>query len=160
MTVTIQQDITVQMGKYYQPDSEGRYFCALTKQHFMSIPPTSKWLSVALWTVQTVLSVTLIWAACMKLFQSPSSLSQMWPWTAEVAPLLVKLTGVADLLGGIGLMLPALLRVRPALTSMAAVGVVLLMVCAMVFHLSRGESPVFNIVFGALAAFVAWGRHR
>lgn len=126
----------------------------------MSIIKTSKWQSSALWIVQGILAVTLIWAASMKLLQSPESLSEMWPWTAEVPPLLVKLTGVADLLGGIGLILPALPRISPAPTFMAAMGVVLLMLCAMVFHLSRGESPVFNVVFGALAAFVAWGRRR
>ncbi|GGN04067.1 hypothetical protein GCM10010967_43690 [Dyadobacter beijingensis] len=108
--------------------------------------------------MQALLSVTLVWAAYMKLFQSPQALAAMWPWAGQVPPVLVKLTGTLDLLAGIGLVLPALLRVGPALTFAAAVGLVLLMVCAMFFHLSRGESPVFNAAFGLLAAFVAWGR--
>ena len=115
-------------------------------------------LHSALWITQVLLSVTLIWAAYMKLFQTPEILSAMWPWVGQVPPWLVKLTGAIDLLGGLGLVLPAVLNVRPPFTFLAAAGVVVLMVCAMAFHLSRGESPVFNVVFGALAAFVAWGR--
>ena len=126
----------------------------------MAIRKFSKWLHIALWLTQVLLSVTLIWAAWMKLFQPAEALSAMWPWTGQVPPLLVKLTGIADLLAGAGLVLPALTNIRPALTFVAAAGIVLLMVCAMVFHLSRGESPVFNIVFGALAAWVAWGRQE
>ncbi|WP_090384704.1 DoxX family protein [Dyadobacter sp. SG02] len=126
----------------------------------MSIRKSSKWLHTALWGVQALLSVTLVWAAYMKLFQTPEALSAMWPWTGQVPPLLVKCTGVIDLLAGLGLMLPGLLNIRPALTFFAAAGVVLLMVCAMVFHLSRGESPAFNMVFAALGAFVAWGRQE
>lgn len=124
----------------------------------MSTRKTSKGLHTALWITQTLLSVTLVWAAYMKIFRTPEVLSAMWPWVGQVPPWLVKLTGAIDLLGGLGLVLPALLSIRPVLTFLAAAGVVVLMACAMAFHLSRGESPVFNIVFGALAAFVAWGR--
>lgn len=113
-----------------------------------------------MWIVQVLLSATLIWAAYMKLFQTGEALSAMWPWTGEIPPVLVKLTGIMDLLAGLGLVLPGVLNIRPALTFVAAGGVVLLMVCAMVFHLSRGESPVFNIVFAAFAAVVAWGRRQ
>lgn len=126
----------------------------------MSIRKSSKGLHIALWIMQVLLSVTLVWAAYMKLFQSPEKLSAMWPWTGDVPPMVVKLTGIADLVAGLGLVLPALLNIRPALVFVAAADVVLLMVCAMAFHLSRGESPVFNIVFAAFAGFVAWGRQE
>lgn len=126
----------------------------------MSIRKTSKALHIALWIVQVLLAVTLVWAAYMKLFQSPGALSAMWPWAGHVPPLLVKSTGIIDLIAAFGLVLPAWLNIRPVLTFIAAAGVVLLMLCATVFHLSRGESPVFNIVFGVLAAVVAWGRQE
>jgi VIT1/CCC1 family predicted Fe2+/Mn2+ transporter len=124
----------------------------------MSIRKTSKWLFTALWTVQVLLSVMLGWAAWMKLSQTPETLSTMWPWAGEVSPWMVKLTGVADLLAALGLVLPALLNVRRHLTFFAAAGLVLLMLCAMAFHISRGESPAFNVIVAALAGFVAWGR--
>jgi len=126
----------------------------------MSIRKSSKWLHIALWAMQVLLSVTLVWAGYMKLYQTPEELSAMWPWAGQVPPLLVKCTGVIDLLAGLGLLLPALLNIRPALTFFAACCIVLLMVCAMVFHISRGESPLFNMVFAVFAAFIAWGRRE
>lgn len=116
-------------------------------------------LTVALWLVQGLLAVSLIWAATMKLFQPADQLAAMWPWTAE-HPMLVKLTGVFDLLAGIGLVLPALLRIQPRLTSYAAYGIIVLMVAASLFHIARGEASQIgiNIVFALLAMFIVWGR--
>ena len=117
-------------------------------------------LHIILWVVQILLAACLIWAAFTKWFSPPEKLAAMWPWTAQISPTLVKLTGLVDLLCGLGLVLPALFRIRPQLTPVAALGVVLLMICASVFHVSRGEASLigFNIVIAALAAFVAWGR--
>ncbi|WP_461071665.1 DoxX family protein [Spirosoma horti] len=116
-------------------------------------------LTVALWLAQVLLAVSLIWAASMKLFQPVDQLAAMWPWTADHTTL-VKQTGVVDLLAGIGLVLPALLRIRPKLTSYAAYGIIALMVAASVFHIARGEASQsgVNIVFALLAIFIAWGR--
>jgi hypothetical protein len=68
--------------------------------------------------------------------------------------------GVLDLLGGIGILLPAVTRIAPALTVLAALGCTALQVGAIVFHLSRGEAAdtPFNVLLAALALFVAWGR--
>ncbi|ADB41868.1 DoxX family protein [Spirosoma linguale] len=116
-------------------------------------------LNIALWTAQVVLAVSLIWAATMKLFRPADQLATMWPWTAEHTNL-VKLTGVLDLLSGIGLVLPTLLHIQPKLTRYAAYGTVALMVAASLFHLTRGEASQIgvNIFFALLAIFVAWGR--
>jgi hypothetical protein len=122
----------------------------------------SKALHISLWILQALLAATLIWAAALKLGKSPNELAAMWPWAGEVSPTLVKLTGIADLLGGIGLVLPALLRVKPVLTPIAALGIVVLMICAGVFHIARGEASQigFNIVVAGIAGFIAWGRFR
>lgn len=75
---------------------------------------------------------------------------------------MVRGLGVIDVLGGIGVFLPALTRIKPDLTVLAALGCVALQVYAMVFHISRGEiaaTPV-NVVFLALSAFVLWGRRK
>ena len=67
--------------------------------------------------------------------------------------------GVIDLAGGLGVVLPMLTGILPGLTVVAAIGCVLLQLCAMAFHLSRGERsavPV-NIVLLAMAAFIALG---
>jgi len=121
----------------------------------------SKVMNILLWIAQVILAGTLIWASAMKLFLPASQLAAMWPWTAEHSGL-VKLTGVLDLLAGIGLILPALLRIQPRLTTYAAYGTVLLMIAASVFHITRGEGSQIgvNIFFAAFAVFIAWGRQQ
>ena len=75
---------------------------------------------------------------------------------------MVRTLGVIDLLGGLGVVLPWLTRIRPGLTVAAALGCAALQCCAIVFHIVRGETSViwFNLVFLALAAFVLVGRRR
>ncbi|MCS3801172.1 DoxX family protein [Niastella sp. OAS944] len=119
----------------------------------------SKMLHVSLWIVQIVLAIGFIWASAMKLFLSADKLAAMWPWTAGNGKL-TKVTGVLDLLAGIGLVLPALLRTRKEITVYAAWGTILLMVAASIFHIIRGEASLIgvNIFFAVMAALVAWGR--
>ncbi len=120
----------------------------------------SKALHISLWAAQIVLAASLAWSGSLKLFQPVWKLSAMWPWAGEVPVALVKFTGIIDFLGAFGLILPALLRVKPRLTPTAATGVIALMLCAGIFHIVRGEASQIgvNIVFAAIAAFIAWGR--
>jgi hypothetical protein len=64
--------------------------------------------------------------------------------------------------GGLGILLPALTRIRPQLTGWAARGRVLLQILAIVFHVWRGEmmATPLNFVLPALCAFILWGRTR
>lgn len=119
-----------------------------------------KTTNVLLWIAQVLISTSLIWAAYVKLFQSIEQLEIMWPWTGDVSPIFVRLTGAIDLLGALGVILPSLLRSKPILAPTAAMGIVLLMIAASIFHISRGEASQigFNIVFAAIAGFIAYGR--
>lgn len=119
-----------------------------------------KTMHIVLWVLQVLLAATLIWAAFAKLFQPIAQLRTMWPWTGEISPALVRSTGVIDLLGALGVLLPSLFRFKPILTPIAAFGIVLLMISASIFHISRGEASQidFNLVFGLIAGFVAYGR--
>jgi hypothetical protein len=76
----------------------------------------------------------------------------------------VRFIGVAELLGGLGLILPGLLRIRPGLTPLAAAGLVIIMIGAVVITLMGGGGAVamaaIPAVTGLLAAFVAYGRWR
>ena len=114
-------------------------------------------MNIALWITQLVLATGFIWATSMKWFQSPEKLAEMWPWTGGNAAL-VKITGFFDLLAGIGLVLPRL----PKLNALAALGTIVLMIAAIVFHFSRGEASLIgiNVFFFLAAGFVAWGRSR
>jgi len=75
---------------------------------------------------------------------------------------LVRFIGVAEVAGAIGLILPAATRIKPVLTPLAAVGILVIMVLATGFHIYKGEFhalPV-TLLLGAMATFVAWGRFR
>jgi hypothetical protein len=68
--------------------------------------------------------------------------------------------GVCEFLGGIGLIVPAMTRVKPKLTPFAAFGLTLVMILAAVFHVVRGEYnylPI-NLVLGGVTAVIAYGR--
>ena len=122
---------------------------------------TPKAMNVILWIAQVILSACFIWSSAMKLFQPADKLAEMWAWTTDNA-VLVKLTGILDLLAGIGLVLPALLRIQPKLTIYAAYGAVALMIAASIFHIARGEASQIgvNIFFAVFAVFIAWGRQK
>ena len=120
----------------------------------------SKRLSVGLWTNQILLAVMFGMAGFMKATQPISQLSAMLPFVAQMPEGLVRFIGASELAGAVGLILPAALRIVPVLTPLAASGLVVVMVLAAGFHISRGEFsnvPV-NFILGSLAAFVAWGR--
>ncbi len=121
---------------------------------------TSKPLNIILWVAQVILASSLIWAATLKLFQPIEKLSAMWPWTGQIPLVLVKLSGIVDLSAALGLILPLLFHTKPKLTPIAAICIVVLMVCASIFHIARGEASLIgvNIVFAILAAIIAWGR--
>jgi len=121
-----------------------------------------KGLHIALWVVQVVLAVMFGMAGFMKATQPLAALAQQIPWVPDVPAALVRFIGVAEFAAALGLVLPAATRIRPRLTPLAAVGLVLVMTLAAIFHLTRGELAgiVANAVLGAAAAFVAWGRTR
>jgi uncharacterized membrane protein YphA (DoxX/SURF4 family) len=74
----------------------------------------------------------------------------------------LRFTGVIEVLGAIGVILPWLLRIRAGLTPLAAAGLVIVMIGATVYTLAAGDvaSALISLVVGALAAFVAYGRWR
>lgn len=128
-------------------------------------PPAAapaKALVVTLWVVQVLLAVAFGMAGVMKSTMPIADLAQNMGWPGVVPAALVRLIGVAELSGALGMILPAATRIRPALTPIAGLGLVLVMLLAAAFHLSRGEAQLvpINVVLGSLAAFVAWGRLR
>lgn len=122
---------------------------------------TSTVINVITWAAQLLLVTTLLWAGATKLFQSPEALTRMWPWTGDNRNL-VLLTGILDLLAGVGLILPSLIRVKPRLTIYAASGTALLMVAASIFHIARGEAQQIgiNVFLFLIAVFIVWARGK
>ncbi|MEZ4863410.1 MAG: DoxX family protein [Caldilineaceae bacterium] len=117
-------------------------------------------MTIALWIVQILLAAAFGLFGFPKVVQPIAELAGMLPWAPEVPTLLVRFIGVAEIAGALGLILPGVTRIQPKLTAYAAVGLALLMVCAAVFHATRGEfgNIGFNAVLLVLALFVAWGR--
>lgn len=122
--------------------------------------PPSKGLNLGLWVVQWLLAVTFVGTGVWKLATPIPELAVMIPWAGQVSPGLLYATAAFDLLGGLGVLLPSLTRLKPGLTVLAALGCVALQASAIVFHFSRGEmaNTPFNFLLIALALFVAWGR--
>ena len=113
-------------------------------------------MTYTLWIVQALLALLFLFAGGMKLIQPIEVLTQQMP----LPGLLVRFIGVAEVLGAVGLIFPALLRIRPWLTPLAAVGLVFIMVGATVLTLASGEAvlALIPLLVGCLLAFVAYSR--
>ncbi len=122
----------------------------------------SKRYQTTLWTVQILLALLFTMTGAMKATQPIASLAASLGWPAVVPPALVRLIGIAELLGAAGLILPAATRIAPWLTPLAALGLTIVMLLASVVHITRGELAIVPVpvVTGLLAAFVGWGRWR
>ena len=116
-------------------------------------------MNIALWIVQVLLAGMFLMAGVMKAFQYERAKASL-PWVKDVPRGLVTFIGISELLGGLGLLLPAITGILPWLTPLAGAALALIMILAIGFHASRREAPAIGInsVLLVLAAFVAYGR--
>jgi uncharacterized membrane protein YphA (DoxX/SURF4 family) len=116
-------------------------------------------MNIALWIVQILLAGMFIMAGIMKAFAYEKAKATI-PWVKETSPGFVRFIGIAELLGGIGLILPAALDIIPSLTGIAALGIALIMLLAAIFHARRKENKeiVMNVIMMLVAIFVVIGR--
>ncbi|MFD0998086.1 DoxX family protein [Ohtaekwangia kribbensis] len=121
-----------------------------------------KGLNIALWAVQVILAAAFGMAGIMKSTSPIPDLAAQLVWPGDIPVLFVRIIGVSEFLAAIGLLLPSILRIRPSLTVGAALGLIVMMILALLFHISRGEMQALpiNLIFGLLAGFVAWGRSK
>ena len=126
------------------------------------IAPPGRALRIGLWAAQVLLAFVFVSAGLVKLLTPIPQLAAMMPFAGEYSETFVRSVALVDLAGGIGILLPALTRILPRLTVLAALGCSVLQVFAFVFHISRGEAATtpLNFVLLALALFVPWGRSR
>ncbi len=123
-------------------------------------------MNVLLWITQVLWGVFFSFTGFGKLlcFRQDvwnHTLHQPVPWFSAVPQGLFVFIGLSEFLGGVGLIVPALTRVKPKLTPLAAVGLTMVMLAAAVFHIVRGEYRLFlplNLVLVGGAAFIAHGR--
>ena len=115
-------------------------------------------MNTALWIIAGLLAVIYLGAGLMKLTKTKAALVQSGQgWAEDLPDGLVKLIGALEVLAAIGLILPALLDIATSLVPLAAVGLVLLMLGALVTHARRREFPnaAVNLVLACLALFLA-----
>lgn len=127
--------------------------------------PAMKSLNVLLWTTQILLGVFFCFTGFGKVLACDPAvwhrMLQQVAWFSAVPQWLFVVIGLCEGLGGIGLIVPAITRIAPRLTPIAAAGIALIMLLAAIFHIARGEFAFFlpvNLVIGGVAAFVAFGR--
>ena len=123
------------------------------------ITRSSPRVNVVLWIVQGVLAALFLFSGGMKLAMPIAELAKL---SAPLSGPFMVFIGVAEMLGGLGLILPGLLRIRPSLTVLAASGLVIIMIGATVVTLLTPNPAMTVIPFavGLLSAFVAYGRWR
>ncbi len=115
-------------------------------------------MSRTLWIIQVLLALLFLFAGIAKLVMP---LEQLVSQTGLPGAVL-RFVAVCECLGALGLVLPGLLRIRPGLTTLAAAGLVIVMIGATVLTIqSQGFLPaLFPLITLALAALVAYGRWR
>lgn len=115
-------------------------------------------MTYALWIVQALLAALFVFSGGMKLVLPLDQLAG----PVALPGWFIRFIGVAELLGGLGLVLPGIFRIKTGLTPLAAAGLVIIMIGATVITLI-GRQPgavLISAVVGLLAAFVAYGRWR
>lgn len=117
-------------------------------------------MNIALWIVQGLLALMFLMFGGMKLLRPKEDLQEQMDFLEDLSQSQVRVIGVLEVMGAIGLILPALTGILPILTPLAAVGIALDMIGAMLLHIRRREYPqiIVNLVVLALAIFVAYGR--
>ncbi|QRY39683.1 DoxX family protein [Microbacterium hominis] len=120
---------------------------------------------IAYWIVAGVLALAYFAAGAMKAFRSPDALvAGGIAWAKDVSLPLVRVIGVVEVLGALGLLLPPLTGIAPVLAPLAAIGLALVQVGAVIFHVRRGEAKVLpmNLVLlllavaAAIVGFLVW----
>jgi uncharacterized membrane protein YphA (DoxX/SURF4 family) len=117
-------------------------------------------MTYVLWIIQVLLAGLFLFAGVMKLVVPYEEMMQQMPLVLPAW--FMWFTGVVEVLGGLGLILPGLLRIRQELTPLAAAGLVIVMIGAVVYSVAAGvgAAAVMPLVVGVLAAFVTYGRWR
>jgi hypothetical protein len=116
-------------------------------------------VTYALWTLQALLGLVFLFAGATKLVMPVEVLTSQMP----LPGLFIRCIGVAEVLGGLGLLLPGIFRIRPGLTIIAALELAHIMLGATLLTLAMDGDPLLALIplfVGVLAAFVAYGRYR
>jgi uncharacterized membrane protein YphA (DoxX/SURF4 family) len=113
-------------------------------------------LNIALWVAQVVLALLFLFSGVMKFIMPVEVMTQHTPFSGSFFHFI----GVVEVLGGLGLILPWLLKIRPMLTPIAAAGLTIVMLGATVLTAMTMSvaAAIFPLVVGIACGFVMYGR--
>jgi len=116
-------------------------------------------MNILLWIVQVLLAAVFL-AHGLFLLMPPASMLEMM--NAAIPPAFRIFLGIAEVLAGIGVIVPGVTRIQPRLVPLAAAGLIPIMIGATIFHITRGEtsSAVITAVLLALLTFVTYERWK
>ena len=110
-------------------------------------------MTIALWIINGLLALTFVAAGAMKALRpKPALVASGMGWADDFADPTVKLIGAAEVVGGLGLILPLLTGIAPVLSPIAATALFVVMVGAVVVHVRRKEAPTPSAVLAVLSA--------
>jgi uncharacterized membrane protein len=117
-------------------------------------------MNVTLWVLQGILALAYLLSGVLKLARSKEQLAAQMRWVEGFPPNAIKAIGLVEILGALGLILPALTGVAPWLTPLAGAGLALDMLVASLVHIRLKEYSLVSMtaVLLIMAAFVAYGR--
>ncbi len=117
-------------------------------------------MSILLWILQSILALVFLTAGFMKLATPKQTLEKKMTWAVPFQPWMLKGLGALEVLGALGLTLPAATRIAPLLTPIAACGLLVIMAGAVTIHMKRHEhsNAYMTLALGICAALIAWGR--
>lgn len=115
---------------------------------------------LSFWVAQTILAGIFFLSGVLKLLMSTDALAQSDPWIYQAPAWFVNLIGLVEVLAGVGIILPAMLRYRTVWSLRAAYGILGLLLLAFVFHVIREEWSILAqiLILAALDIYVIWGR--
>ncbi len=130
----------------------------LTNEHSHLSKQRTLITSISLWTLQVVLALMFLFAGGTKLILPIQLLVGQMP--LPLPGLFIRFIAIAEVAGALGLILPGLLRIRPILTPLAALGLVLDMLGATVYNLISGQigATVTTVVLGLICLVIVYGR--
>ncbi len=115
-------------------------------------------MSVVAWIASGLLALLYLLSGGMKVVLPRPRLLTQFPFAEVLGVPLTRIIGVLEVLGAVGVILPRLLGILPILSPLAAVGLALIQVAAIIYHLWHKDPVkglVVNVVLLALSAFVA-----
>jgi uncharacterized membrane protein len=111
---------------------------------------------IALWIITGLLALAFLGAGVLKLVRPRSALVDGgMPWAADYSPAVIKAIGAIEVIGAVGLVLPMLTSIAPLLSPIAALGLTIMMVGAVVVHARRREPIAPPLVLAILSAAAA-----